>query len=74
MWKKECGQFCREIHYKRKEEGIEITGCFGEDGQIVLPDEIEGLPVISWKDDDKQYALRGASKRRVSGCLQSHGL
>ena len=27
-----------------------------------------------WKDDDKQYALRGASKRRVSGCLQSHGL
>lgn len=47
MWKKECGQFCREIHYKRKEEGIEITGCFGEDGQIVLPDEIEGLPVIS---------------------------
>ena len=27
-----------------------------------------------WKDDDKQYALRGASKRRGSGCLQSHGL
>lgn len=47
MWEKECRQFCQEIHYKRKGEGIEITGCFGEDGQIVLPDEIEGISVTS---------------------------
>ncbi len=45
MWEKNKGQICPEIHYQKTEYGIMITGCYGSDGQVVLPDEIEGTAV-----------------------------
>lgn len=33
------------IHYRETEEGIEIVRCFGADGNIELPEEIQGRPV-----------------------------
>lgn len=45
MWKKEPDQMCPEVHYQRTPGGILVTGCYGTDGDLVLPDEIEGLPV-----------------------------
>lgn len=37
---------CPEIHYRMSERGIILTGCYGTDGQIILPDEINGIPII----------------------------
>ena len=37
---------CPQIHYQKTEKGIVITACFGNDGHIVLPDEIDGQPVV----------------------------
>lgn len=37
---------CPEIHYRQSEKGLILTGCYGMDGQIILPDEIEGIPII----------------------------
>ena len=34
------------IHYRVTGEQIEIIRCFGTDPQIVLPERIEGLPVV----------------------------
>ena len=34
-----------EIHYRKSEKGLILTACYGVDGQIVLPDEIEGIPI-----------------------------
>ena len=34
------------IHYRVIGEQIEIIRCFGADPQIVLPERIEGLPVV----------------------------
>lgn len=49
--KKECeGQICPEIHYRKTEKGIVITGCYGTDGQVVLPDEIDGMTVTGIGD------------------------
>ena len=45
MWDKDAGQICPEIHYRNAGEGIEITGCYGADGRVVLPDEIGGIKV-----------------------------
>ena len=45
MWKKDNERICPEIHYKKTEQGIEITGCYGAGGELILPDEIEGTPV-----------------------------
>lgn len=36
---------CPEIHYLETPRGIMITGCYGHDGMIVLPDEMEGKAV-----------------------------
>ena len=33
------------IHYRETEEGIEIVRCFGADGNIELPGQIQGRPV-----------------------------
>ena len=33
------------IHYRETEEGIEIVRCFGADGHIELPGQIQGRPV-----------------------------
>lgn len=46
-WKKPEQLICPEIHYRTIGEQIMITGCYGTDGQVVLPDEIEGKPVIA---------------------------
>ena len=37
---------CPEIHYRKSENGLILTGCYGVDGRINLPDEIEGTPII----------------------------
>lgn len=37
---------CPEIHYRKSLKGIILTGCYGVDGQIVLPDEINGAPIV----------------------------
>ena len=36
-----------KIHYKIKNNTIEILRCYGTDGRIVIPEEIGGLPVVS---------------------------
>ena len=46
-WKKQEEQICPEVHYKIIPSGIMITGCYGTDGQVILPDEIEGGPVTA---------------------------
>lgn len=45
MEEKDQGQLCREIHYRKTENGVVVTGCYGTDGQVVLPDEIDGMEV-----------------------------
>ena len=37
---------CPEIHYRKSEDGLILTGCYGVDGQIILPDEIDGIPIV----------------------------
>ena len=34
-----------KIHYRIKNNAIEIVRCYGTDDRIVLPEEINGLPV-----------------------------
>ena len=46
MWEKRSGQICPEIHYKDTNQGIVITSCYGIEGQIILPDEIHGVPIV----------------------------
>lgn len=36
-----------EIHYQKEAGGIRITACYGEDGCVYLPEQIEGLPVTA---------------------------
>ena len=38
---------CPEIHYKKNESEVTVTSCYGVDGAIWLPDEIDGLPVTA---------------------------
>lgn len=35
-----------EIHYRKSEKGLILTGCYGGDGRIILPDEIDGVPIV----------------------------
>lgn len=35
-----------KIHYRVSEDGIEIIRCFGVDGHVVIPEQIEGKPVV----------------------------
>lgn len=35
-----------KIHYRIKNNAIEIVRCYGTDDRIVLPEEIKGLPVV----------------------------
>jgi len=35
-----------EIHYRKSENGLILTGCYGVEGTILLPDEIEGVPIV----------------------------
>ena len=37
---------CPEIRYRKTEKGLMLTGCYGVDGKIILPDEIEGIPIV----------------------------
>ena len=37
---------CPEIHYRKSEKGLTLTGCYGVSGQVILPDEIEGVPIV----------------------------
>ena len=36
-----------KIHYRVKNNTIEIISCYGTDSRVVLPEEINGLPVVS---------------------------
>ena len=47
IWEKSEQLICPEIRYRTIGESIMITGCYGVDGQVVLPDEIEGKPVTA---------------------------
>ena len=47
IWNKQEELICPEIHYRTIGNGIMITGCYGTDGQVILPDEIEGKPVTA---------------------------
>lgn len=40
MWEKAEELLCPEVHYRRTGKGIFITGCYGTDGELVLPDTI----------------------------------
>lgn len=44
---KTASMICPEIHYRKISSGIMITGCYGWDGMVVLPDEIEDKPVTA---------------------------
>ncbi|MEI3380340.1 MAG: hypothetical protein V8R43_01585 [Dorea sp.] len=46
---KMASMICPEIHYRKISSGIMITGCYGWDGMVVLPDEIEDKPVTAWR-------------------------
>lgn len=35
-----------KIHYRVSEDGIEIVRCFGADGHVVIPEQIEEKPVV----------------------------
>ncbi len=35
---------CPEIHYRNSKDGLILTGCFGSDGNLMLPDSIGGVP------------------------------
>ncbi len=37
---------CPEIRYVCADDGLTLTGCYGSDGDIVLPDEIGGRPFV----------------------------
>ena len=38
---------CPEIHYRKSEKGLILTGCYGVDGHVILPDEIDGMPIVA---------------------------
>ena len=38
---------CPQIRYQKTEKGLVITACYGNDGHVVLPDEIDGQPVVA---------------------------
>lgn len=38
---------CPEIHYREQDDGLVLTGCYGVDGRIMLPDEIGGRPITA---------------------------
>ena len=40
-------QRCPKICYQKKEDGLTVTACYGIDGQIYLPDELGGEPILS---------------------------
>lgn len=35
-----------KIHYRVSEDGVEIVRCFGSDSHVVIPQKIEGKPVV----------------------------
>lgn len=35
-------QYCPEIHYRIKKEDIVLTGCYGTDGELYIPDALHG--------------------------------
>lgn len=45
MWKKEKEQICPKIEYRDTEHGRMITACQCTEGDVVLPDDIQGIPV-----------------------------
>ena len=45
MREKERRQICPEIHYRKAKDGVVITGCYGTEGKVILPDEIDGMEV-----------------------------
>lgn len=70
---------CPEIHYRKIKDGLMITSCYGSDGRVFLPDEIEGIPVTaiapyafsesSENSDDRIWKnkdfLKGGERKRL---------
>ncbi len=82
MWEKDERQICPEIHYRKTARGIEIVGCYGADGSVVLPDEIGGEAVTGIaayafaenQEEDGQalvweteVSFSGSERKRISG-------
>ena len=70
-----------KIHYRIKNNAIEIVRCYGTDDRIVLPEEINGLPVVSaapyafsahkdGEEDDRNLGERRCNfvRRRETSC------
>lgn len=55
MREKEQRQICPEIHYRKVKDGVVVTGCYGTEGNVILPDEIDGMEVKGIGD----YAFAG---------------
>lgn len=43
-------QICQEIHYRKTKNGVVVTGCYGTDGLVALPDQIDGMEVTGIAD------------------------
>ena len=50
MREKERRQICPEIHYRKAKDGVVITGCYGTEGKVILPDEIDQIMIQSERD------------------------
>ena len=59
-----------KIHYRIKNNAIEIVRCYGTDDRIVLPEEINGLPVVSAADSQALIQLQKeyCDKRKCLYC------
>ena len=59
-----------KIHYRIKNNAIEIVRCYGTDDRIVLPEEIKGLPVVSAADSQALIQLQKeyCDKRKCLYC------
>lgn len=56
-------QICPEIQYRKEGNGVVVTGCYGTDGKVFLPDEIDGMDVKGIGD----YAFAENGEGRIGG-------
>ena len=53
------------IQYRVREDVIEVVRCFGTDGEISLPGQIEGIPVRKVAP----YAFLPERKKKTGMCI-----
>lgn len=71
MKRKESIQIYPKLQYQKEEDGILITGCPEADGQVALPDAIDGIPVKGIAD--YAFAESGASEIQLPSWLTEIG-